>query len=73
MVHSVTDEHQPVLVAAAVAGVAVLCCALPVLLSAGVVTTVAGIRLRNWLVVLVGGGLAILGSFRLRRHRRRCE
>jgi hypothetical protein len=45
----------------------VVCCALPVLLSAWVVTTLAGIGLRNWLIVLVGGLLAMFGLLRLLR------
>jgi hypothetical protein len=73
VVHSVSEQHQPVLVTAAVALVAVACCALPVVISAGVVTTLAGIGLRNWLIVLAGGGLAILGIARLLQRRRRCE
>jgi hypothetical protein len=60
-------------VVAAVAGVAVLCCAVPALLSAGVVTTLVGIGLRNWLIVLPGAGLAILGMHRVLQHRRRYE
>jgi hypothetical protein len=69
----VNEEHQPYLVAAALAGAAALCCALPLLLSAGVATALAGLGLGNWLIVLLGAGLAVVGIGRIRRHGRRCD
>ena len=69
----VNEEHQPYLVAAALAGVAALCCALPLLLSAGVATALAELGLGNWLIVLLGAGLAVVGIGRVRRRGRRCH
>jgi hypothetical protein len=69
----VSDERQP-LFALAAAGVAIACCAIPVLFSAGVATALAGIGLGNWLIIVLGAGLATIGAARIWRHRsRRCD
>ncbi len=55
---------------AAVAGVFGLCCALPVLLSLGVVGAVAGWSLQSWALVGLGLLLAAVGWARWARSRR---
>jgi hypothetical protein len=66
-----TDDLPASVAAVAAAGVAVACCVVPVLFSAGVVTALAGIGLAVWLVILLGGGLISAGFLGLwRRHRR---
>ncbi len=55
---------------AAVAGVFGLCCALPVLLSLGVVGAVAGWSLQSWALVGLGLLLAAVGWARWARSQR---
>lgn len=55
--------------AGSVLGVFGLCCALPVLLSAGVAGSIAGISLGSWALIVLGGATLALGLW-LRRQRR---
>ena len=55
---------------AAVAGVLGLCCGLPVLLSIGVVGTIAGWSLQSWALIGLGLAVAAVGWTRWARSRR---
>jgi hypothetical protein len=66
------SESRPTeLVGLAAAGVAV-CCGLPILLGAGLLTATVGLAVGSTLVVVAGITLGVLGLLR-RRRRRACE
>lgn len=67
------DRIGPIAAVAAALG---LCCGLPILLSLGVVGTIAGWSLQSWALIGLGLVLAALGWVRMRRarrHHRSCQ
>ncbi len=58
---------------AAVGGALGLCCGLPVLLSLGVLSAVAGVSVQSWALIGLGLVLAALGWARWVRRRRSTE
>ena len=64
------DLFAPIAPIAAVAGALGLCCGLPILLTLGVVGTIAGWSLESWALIGLGLVLGALGWVRIRRARR---
>lgn len=59
-------------VAVAAAGLGI-CCAVPLLVSLGVLGLVAGLSTSTWILIVVGAATALLGGWRvLGRERRAC-
>ena len=63
-----TSDATPVIAIAGVAGVLGLCCGLPVLLSLGVLGTLAGLSLQSWALIGVGLVVAVVGAARWMRN-----
>lgn len=60
------DRFNPMPVLGAAAVAVGLCCGLPVLLSAGVLTAVAGLGLGSWLILAIGAAIVIVALVRRR-------
>jgi len=50
-----------------------LCCGIPLLLSAGALSAVAGIGLGSWLMIAAGAVAATVGMWRWRQNARSCD
>lgn len=62
------DRLNPAPALGALAVAVGLCCGIPVLLSAGVLTAVAGFGLGSWLVVAIGAAVAVATLVLARRR-----
>ncbi len=65
------DRPSSIGVVGLAAGALGICCALPTLLSLGLVGAVVGLSMSSWLLVILGLGAAAFGGWRwlTRRHR----